>query len=89
MKQARQFGLRKGDHLTGASRPANRSEKNPALLRIDTVNDGNPEDNKGRPHFEDLTPLFPDEKLDSSSGKRKFYTTNQPVVTSSVNSELS
>ncbi len=64
VKQARQFGLRKGDHLTGASRPANRSEKNPALLRIDTVNDGNPEDNKGRPHFEDLTPLFPDEKLE-------------------------
>ncbi|MDP7508340.1 MAG: transcription termination factor Rho [Acidimicrobiales bacterium] len=63
VKQARQFGLRKGDHLTGASRPANRSEKNPALLRIDTVNDGKPEDAKGRPRFEDLTPLFPDEQL--------------------------
>ena len=63
VKQARQFGLRKGDHLTGASRPANRSEKNPALLRIDTVNGGKPEDAKGRPRFEDLTPLFPDEQL--------------------------
>ena len=63
VKQARQFGLRKGDHLTGASRPANRSEKNPALLRIDTVNGGKPEDAKGRPRFEDLTPLFPDERL--------------------------
>ena len=63
VKQARQFGLRKGDHVTGASRPANRNEKNPALLRIDTVNGKDPEEARKRPRFEDLTPLFPDERL--------------------------
>jgi len=63
VKQARQLGLRRGDHLVGASRPANRSEKNPALLRIDKVNGRDPEQAKDRPRFEDLTPLFPDEKL--------------------------
>ncbi len=63
VKQVRQFGLRRGDHLVGASRPANRSEKNPALLRIDSVNGKTPEEAKGRPRFEDLTPLFPDERL--------------------------
>jgi len=63
VKQVREFGLRRGDHLVGASRPANRSEKNPALLRIDKVNDRDPKEAKGRPRFEDLTPLFPDEKL--------------------------
>ncbi|HWH34604.1 MAG TPA: transcription termination factor Rho [Acidimicrobiales bacterium] len=63
VKQVRQFGLRKGDHLTGASRPANRSEKNPALLRVDQVNGKDPEEAKRRPRFEDLTPLFPDEVL--------------------------
>jgi transcription termination factor Rho len=63
VKQARQFGLRRGDHITGASRPASRTEKNPALLRIDTVNGGDPEFARNRPRFEDLTPLFPDEKL--------------------------
>ncbi len=63
VKQARQFGLRKGDHLKGASRPAGRNEKNPALLRIDTVNGVDPEAARQRPRFEDLTPLFPDEKL--------------------------
>ena len=63
VKQVRQFGLRRGDHLVGASRPANRSEKNPALLRIDKVNDQDPDKAKDRPRFEDLTPLFPDEKL--------------------------
>ena len=34
VKLARQYGLRKGDHVTGTSRPAGRNEKNPALLEI-------------------------------------------------------
>ncbi|HET8618184.1 MAG TPA: transcription termination factor Rho [Acidimicrobiales bacterium] len=63
VKQVRQFGLRKGDHVRGASRPAMRNEKNPALLRIDTVNGLDPEQARRRRRFEDLTPLFPDEKL--------------------------
>jgi transcription termination factor Rho len=63
VKQARQFGLRKGDHIKGASRPALRNEKNPALLRIDLVNGKDPEEARKRRRFEDLTPLFPDEKL--------------------------
>ncbi|MDE0652314.1 MAG: transcription termination factor Rho [bacterium] len=63
VKQVRQFGLRKGDHIAGGSRPANRSEKNPALLRLDAINGKPPEASRKRPNFEDLTPLFPDEKL--------------------------
>ncbi len=63
VKQARQFGLRRGDHVNGASRPAMRNEKNPALLRIDAVNGAEPDEARDRRRFEDLTPLFPDEKL--------------------------
>ncbi len=63
VKLARQYGLRKGDEVTGLSRPAGRNEKNPALLEIHTVNGGDPEAAKRRPRFEDLTALFPDEKL--------------------------
>jgi transcription termination factor Rho len=63
VKQARQFGLRKGDFLQGAARPASRNEKNPALLRIDAVNETDPEQARSRRRFEDLTALFPDEKL--------------------------
>ncbi len=63
LKQVRQYGLRKGDHVKGMSRPASRNEKNPALLRVDEVNGGDPEAGRQRPSFEDLTPLFPDEKL--------------------------
>ena len=62
-KFVRQFALRKGDRLTGASRPAGRGEKNPALLRIDEVNGLDAEQSRSRPRFEDLTPLFPDENL--------------------------
>jgi transcription termination factor Rho len=63
VKQTRQYGLRKGDHVTGLMRPAGRNEKNSALLEVHTVNGSDPEKAKQRPRFEDLTPLFPDEKL--------------------------
>jgi transcription termination factor Rho len=63
VKLTRQFGLRKGDYVTGLSRPGGRNEKNPAMLEIHTVNGKDPEQAKRRPRFEDLTPLFPDEKL--------------------------
>jgi transcription termination factor Rho len=63
VKQVRQFALRKGDRVAGAARPAGRNEKNPAMLRIDAVNGVDPEVARQRPRFEDLTPLFPDERL--------------------------
>jgi transcription termination factor Rho len=63
VKLARQFGLRKGDHVVGMSRPAGRNEKNPALLEIHTVNGRKPEEAKKRRRFEDLTALFPDDRL--------------------------
>jgi len=63
VKLTRQFGLRKGDYVTGLSRPAGRNEKNPAMLEIHSVNGLDPDKAKARPRFEDLTALFPDEKL--------------------------
>ena len=63
VKFVRQYGLRKGDHLIGAYRPANRSEKNPALLRLDTINGIDSENATDRPDFADLTPVYPDTRL--------------------------
>ncbi len=63
VKQVRQNGLRKGDHLSGTSRPANRNEKNPALLTLDSVNGAAPEAARERPDFDVLTPVHPDEQL--------------------------
>jgi transcription termination factor Rho len=63
ISQARRFALRKGDSIEGFCRPAGSTEKFPALLQIDTVSSLDPEAARERPRFEDLTPLFPDEKL--------------------------
>ncbi len=63
VKQSHQYGLRKGDHVTGLCRPAGRNEKNPGLLRLDSVNGADPDLARNRPRFEDLTPLFPDSRL--------------------------
>jgi len=63
ISQVRRFALRRGDEVDGACRPAASTEKYPALLRIDTISGLTPEEARVRPRFEDLTPLFPDEKL--------------------------
>ncbi len=63
VSQARRFSLRRGDAVEGACRPAGPSEKYPALLRIDSINGMTPDEARDRPRFEDLTPLFPDERL--------------------------
>ncbi len=63
VNRVRQLGLRKGDTIAGAHRPALPQEKFPAIMRIDTVNGHHPDVARLRPRFEDLTPLFPDVKL--------------------------
>ncbi len=56
VKTIRQYGLRRGDQLSGTSRPANRAEKNPALLTLESIN-GGPAELSERPLFESLTPI--------------------------------
>ena len=63
ISQARKFALRRGDYVEGACRPASNNEKYPALLRIDKVSTMDPDEARNRPRFEDLTPLFPDSRL--------------------------
>ncbi len=63
ISQARKFALRRGDYVEGACRPASNNEKYPALLRIDKVSMLDPDEARNRPRFEDLTPLFPDSRL--------------------------
>jgi transcription termination factor Rho len=63
ISQARRFAMRRGDYIEGACRPASNNEKYPALLRIDSISGLDPEEARNRPRFEDLTPLFPDSRL--------------------------
>ncbi len=62
--QIRRFELRTGDLVVGQVRPPKESEKYYSLLRVETVNALDPEAAKGRLHFEDLTPIFPNQAYD-------------------------
>jgi len=63
MSQIRKFDLRRGDLINGQVRPPKDNEKYPALLRVDTINGQEPDQARGRKHFKDLTPIFPDERF--------------------------
>ena len=63
VKMVRQYNLDKGVHLSGTSRPAGRNEKNPAMVELLTVNGGPPEAAAERVAFDELVPIFPDERL--------------------------
>ena len=79
INQVRRYHLRKGDSIVGGFRPAASNEKYPALLRVDTVAGMDPEVARLRPRFEDLTPLFPDEKLNLETNEGKFDLTPRIV----------
>lgn len=57
--QIRHLGLRPGDMITGQVRPPRNGEKYYSLLRIEAVNGMDPESARNRPHFHQLTPIFP------------------------------
>jgi transcription termination factor Rho len=66
LAQVRKNGLRKGDHVTGAVRQpkeGERREKFNALVRLDSVNGMAPELGRGRPEFNKLTPLYPQDRI--------------------------
>lgn len=61
--QIRRFNLKTGDLVKGNIRVAKESEKFSALLYVKSVNGDNPEKASKRPNFEELTPIYPTEKL--------------------------
>src|SRR3990167_6368961 len=66
--QIRRFGLRTGNTVTEKIRPPKQGERYFALLEIEQTNYGNPEDTRKRVLFENLTPLFPDERIKMEIG---------------------
>ncbi|TET26588.1 MAG: transcription termination factor Rho, partial [Dehalococcoidia bacterium] len=61
--QIRRFGLRTGDMVAGQGRPPRNGEKYYSMLRVEAVNDLDPELAKSRPSFGSLTPTFPDQLI--------------------------
>ncbi|MEX1107588.1 MAG: transcription termination factor Rho [Dongiaceae bacterium] len=61
--QVRRFGLRTGDTVEGQIRAPKEGERYFALLKVNTINFEDPEKVRHRINFDNLTPLYPDEKL--------------------------
>jgi len=62
--QIRRFNLRTGDTVSGQIRPPKESERYFALLKVEAVNFEDPEEARGKILFDNLTPLYPQEKFD-------------------------
>ncbi len=61
--QIRRFGLRTGDTVSGQIRPPKEGERYFALLKVEAVNYENPEDTRDKILFDNLVPLYPEEKV--------------------------
>jgi len=61
--QIKRFGLKTGDTVTGVVRPPKENEKYYGLLRVELVNKLDPETARHRTHFDDLTPIYPIERI--------------------------
>lgn len=66
--QVRRFGLRTGDTISGKIRPPKEGERYFALLKVDDINFDTPESTKSKILFENLTPLFADQRLVMEQG---------------------
>ncbi|MBF0714699.1 transcription termination factor Rho [Gemelliphila palaticanis] len=72
--QIRRFELKKGDEVTGKVRKPKENEKYYGLLQVDFINGVNAEEIKSRPHFQALTPIYPNEKIKLETIKEKLST---------------
>jgi transcription termination factor Rho len=72
--QIRRFELKKGDSITGSIRSPKEKEKYFALLKVETINNTSPEIAKERVRFENLTPLYPEERLVMETVKDRLTT---------------
>ncbi len=61
--QIRRFNLKTGDLVEGKTRPAKEGEKFQALLYVTAVNDEDPEKANQRKPFDELTPIYPDQRI--------------------------
>ena len=72
--QLRRYELRNGDMVIGAVRPPRESERHYGLLKVESINGENPENLQRRPAFENLTPVFPDQRFDLETDRATLST---------------
>ncbi|MDX1600774.1 MAG: transcription termination factor Rho [Anaerolineales bacterium] len=72
--QIRRFDLRTGDMVIGQIRPPKDNEKYYGLLRVEAINGRDPEQARNRPKFEQLTPIFPEERFNLETDRHTLAT---------------
>ena len=72
--QIRRFGLRPGDQVAGQVRPPKDGERYFSLVRVEAVNGMDPDTARVRPHFEQLTPIFPLERIQTETKQNLLST---------------
>lgn len=72
--QIRRFGLRTGDTVSGTVRPPKDGERYFALLKVDSLNYEPPENSKDKILFDNLTPLYPNERLKMEHAPNEYTT---------------
>ncbi len=72
--QIRRFLLRPGDKVAGVARPPKDNERYYGLLKVEKVNDVAAEESMRRPHFDDLTPIYPKKQVTLTTGKYPLST---------------
>jgi transcription termination factor Rho len=79
--QIRRFNLRKGDTISGQIRPPKESERYFALLKVEKVNHEDPEIAREKILFDNLTPLYPDEKIKMEVEAKNYSTRVMDLMT--------
>jgi transcription termination factor Rho len=72
--QIRRFNLRKGDYVIGEIRPPKEGERYFALLRVESINGEPPERARDKTIFENLTPLYPSERIRLETTEKELTT---------------
>jgi transcription termination factor Rho len=70
--QIRRFDLRTGDTVSGQIRPPKEGERYFALIKVDAINFEPPEESRNKIFFDNLTPLYPDERLKLETARDNF-----------------
>jgi transcription termination factor Rho len=79
--QIRRFGLRTGDTVSGQIRPPKEGERYFALLKVEAVNYEDPEDTRDKILFDNLVPLYPDERVSLETDPDNYSTRVMDMLT--------
>jgi len=79
--QIRRFSLRTGDTISGQIRPPKESERYFALLKVEQVNAESPDHSRDRIMFDNLTPLYPEERINLEYNKNRYSTRIMDIFT--------